>query len=306
MTWIIWRQYRVGVAIFGTVLAAIAVVLLITGLGMASQYHAAVAGKTTGSLSLGGGAAGALTILTMAVPLVAGMFWGAPTVARELESGTSTFAWTQSVTRRRWLTARVGWLLLAGAVFGGAIAGLVTWWYTPVNALNQSQFGQGFYDIQGIVPIGYAVFAVALGIAAGTMIGRSLPALAVTAAGFLALRFAFTFWLRERFMTPVRVTFPLTLKYQAPAGSWVLSQGTLLPDGQGGGFQLGQLPAACRAVPSKGDLFSCLSNAGYRGEITYQPGYRFWPFQFIETGIFVALAGVLVAVAFLALRRKDA
>ena len=50
-----------------------------------------------------------------------------------------------------------------------------------VQQLNQNQFTQGSFDIQGIVPIGYAVFAVALGIAAGALIGRSLPALAVTA-----------------------------------------------------------------------------------------------------------------------------
>jgi len=68
-------------------------------------------------------------------------------------------------------------LVLAGAVFGAAVAGIVTWWYAPVNALHRGQFTQGYFDIQGIVPIGYAVFAVALGIAAWTLIGQSLPAL---------------------------------------------------------------------------------------------------------------------------------
>jgi len=108
-----------------------------------------------------------LTILSLAVPLLFGMFWGSPAVARERETGTVQFAWTQSVTRRRWLSVKTGWLLLAGAVFGSAVAGLVTWWYAPLNALHQNQFQQGWFDLQGIVPIGYAVFAVALGIAAG-------------------------------------------------------------------------------------------------------------------------------------------
>jgi hypothetical protein len=51
---------------------------------------------------------------------------------------------------------------------------------------------------------------------------------------------------------------------------------------------------------------ACLTRAGYRSFTTYQPGYRFWPFQFIETGIFVALAAVLIAATFFVVRRRDA
>ena len=112
--------------------------------------------------------------------------------------------------RRRWLSVKVGWLLLAGAVFGGAVAGIVTWWYAPVNALHQGQFLPGYFDIQGIVPIGYAVFAVALGIAAGTLIGRSLPALAVTAGVFFALRLVITYWVRERYIPAVTTIYSVT------------------------------------------------------------------------------------------------
>ena len=46
------------------------------------------------------------------------MFLGAPAVAREAETGTAHFAWTQAVTRRRWLTVKAGWLLLAAARLG--------------------------------------------------------------------------------------------------------------------------------------------------------------------------------------------
>jgi hypothetical protein len=51
---------------------------------------------------------------------------------------------------------------------------------------------------------------------------------------------------------------------------------------------------------------ACVARAGYRSFSTYQPGYRFWPFQFIETGIFLALAAALIAVTFLIVRRRDA
>jgi len=51
---------------------------------------------------------------------------------------------------------------------------------------------------------------------------------------------------------------------------------------------------------------ACLAHLGYRSFVTYQPGYRFWPFQLIETGIFVALAAALIAGTFFLVRRRDA
>jgi hypothetical protein len=268
-------------------------------------------------MTLGGGAVGGLTVLTMIVPLVFGMFWGAPAVAREWETGTIQFAWMQSVTRRRWLTVKVGWPLLAAAVFGGAVGGIVTWWYGPVNALNPQQFTPGMFDIQGIVPIGYAVFAVALGITAGTLIGRSLPALAVTCGVFLALRFTFTFWLRAHYMPAVTGLFGFNQSFTPPGAAWVLTQGTVLPGGHLApdfawkmvlrGF--GNVPASCQALVGGNDprpMAQCLSRAGYRSFVSYQPGNRFWAFQGIETGIFVVLGVALVAVTYIVARRRDA
>jgi len=325
MTWVIWRQYRATAAIAGAILAAFAVLLLITGLQDAARWHAALAscakdgtcGNLAQTVSLGSGLLTALTTLTLAVPLLFGMFWGSPAVARERETGTVQFAWTQSVTRWRWLSAKTGWLLLAGAVFGGAVAGIVTWWYAPLNALHQHQFTPVYFDIQGIVPIGYAVFAMALGIAAGTLIGRSLAALAVTGGVFLAIRLVVTYWVRVHYMPAVTTIYSVTQNLPSKGAYWPLVQGVVLPGGQlstsltvGPGYIMGPLPipASCPAGQDQpiSSTLACMARLGYRSFATYQPGYRFWPFQFIETGIFVALAAALIAVTFLVVRRRDA
>ncbi|MGH3168480.1 MAG: hypothetical protein ACRDN0_21690 [Trebonia sp.] len=323
MSWVIWRQYRATAAIAGAILAAFALLMLVTGLQDAARWDSALATcvkqGTCGELPpglLGGGPLHALTMLTLAVPLLFGMFWGGPAVARERETGTVQFAWTQSVTRRHWLAAKTGWPLVAGAAFGGAVAGIVTWWYGPVNALTQGQFTPGNFDIQGIVPIGYAVFAVALGITAGALIGRSLPAIALTGGVFAAVRLVITYWVRVHYLPAVTTVYSVTANLPSRGAVWSLAQGIVLPGGQfstsltvGPGHIMGTgtVPAACSVGQNVqiSSTLACMARLGYRSFATYQPGYRFWPFQFIETGIFLALAAALIAVTFLAVRTRE-
>lgn len=196
--------------------------LLISGLHAAQVWHSALAGcmkdSSCGHLSLSSPAFTTLVIGMAAVPLLAGLFWGAPMVAHELAAGTNQFAWTQSITRRRWLAIRAGWLLLAAALLAGAISAMVTWWMGPDRALNADAFKVFRFDITGIVPVGYAIFAMALGLCAGALLRRTLPALAVTLAGFAGIREPFALLLRPHYMTPVTVYYKLTAPF-TPAGS---------------------------------------------------------------------------------------
>ncbi len=181
MTWVVWRMHRTPLIVAAVALAAFAVLLLITGLQMASQYHNALQGcaatKSCGdlinTLNLGSNPATIIVNLSIAVPALLGLFWGAPTVAREIEAGTSQFAWVQSVTRVRWLAVKTGWLVIAAIVWGGAVAALVTWWSGPQNAVSLDRFNPNVFDGQDIVPVAYSLFAVALGIAAGTIVRRT-------------------------------------------------------------------------------------------------------------------------------------
>jgi len=96
------------------------------------------------------------------VPLLFGLFWGAPLVAKELEEGTQDLVWVQGVTRRRWMTSNVSWTLIAAVLWGAAMSALVSWWRGPEDILKGGRFGVSF-DITGLVPVAYTVFAVALG-----------------------------------------------------------------------------------------------------------------------------------------------
>lgn len=234
------------------------------------------------------------------------MFWGAPLVASEIETGTHQLAWTQTVTRRRWLAAKAGWILLAAAVWGAAMSALVTWWSGPVNAVNESRFNLGHFDTQGFVPIGYAVFAVALGIAAGAVLRRVLPALAVTLGVFTAVRFAVDYGLRQHYLSPLTRTFPLGGQSVASGSFWTIGTRVLTPLGHtSDGINLSSLPAACRALIGRDPLTQCLGAHGWRIASTYQPASRFWAFQGIETAVYLGLAAALLVLAFRVVARID-
>ena len=327
MTWLTWRQHRAQLYVGAAALAALTVVLLITGLQMASQYHSALTacaanhdcGNLPNTLFLGNHVVGFLVILTIGVPGLLGLFWGAPLVAAELETGTTQFTWTQSVTRKRWLAVKTGWVLLAAAAWGGAVSALVTWWSGPNNALQLDAFQANRFDIQGIVPVGYALFAVALGIAAGTLIRRTLPAMAITLGVFIAVRVVIAQVVRAHYMTAVTTTYSLLTGF-TPRGSILqLSQGVRRPNGQVissnintnaavmYGVPVSSAPAACQPLITHGtrSAGSCLMAHGYRGFVTYQPASRYWAFQGIETGIFVVLAAALIALTATVLLRRD-
>ena len=326
MTWLVWRQHRAQFYLGAALLAALAVLLLITGLQMATQYHSAIAACTAnhsctdqGGLFLGNRAVGFLVIMTLGTPVLAGLFWGAPLVAAELETGTTQFAWMQSITRRRWLAVKAGWMLLAAAVWGGVISALVTWWSGPNNALHLDAFNPGRFDIMGLVPVAYALFAMALGIAAGTLLRRTLPAMAITLAGFIAVRAAIALWLRPHYMSAVTAFYKVTAGYTPRGSYWQLAQGILGPDGRPistdtvgpviAGVPASYLPASC-APPNAGAGHiapSCArALARFHGFVTYQPAGRYWTFQGIEAGIFVLLAAILLTMTAVMLLRRDA
>jgi hypothetical protein len=328
VSWVTWRQYRLQAALALALFAVLGVALLIGGLHTASVWHSALAqcgncADAGGGVSLGSSFFRSLVLATAAVPLLTGLCWGAPMVAQELESGTHQFAWTQSITRSRWLAVRVGWLLLSAAVLAGAVSAVVTWWSGPYNAENADGFTINRFDVTWIVPAGYAIFAVALGICAGTVLRRSIPALAVTLAVFVGVRMCIARWLRPHYLTPVRMFFTPTPNYFNlnpkgwPSGAYLgISQYMVTANHQpvtdigipgNAYFRNGSpVPGVCAATGQPDTMSSCMSAHGYLQYVAYQPASRFWAFQGIETGIYVALAAILLGVAFWLVRRRDA
>jgi ABC-2 family transporter protein len=339
--WLSWRQIRIQVVAAAVGVAAAAIVLAVTGPRIADLTGTVFDQLTRADRFLYFAGIVAIAI----VPALLGAFWGAPLVARELEGGTQRLVWTQSVTRGRWLATRLGLALLAAAVAMGVLALAVTWWAAPLDGAQSETRGAlparltpVAFGMRGMVPVAYGVFAVALGVAVGAVLRRSLAAMAITLAVYVFVQIAVPVWVRPHLIPPVGQTVTLgpgTLDgisvqgdgpgapvrasaHTADPGDWVLSNRTVDPSGRA----VDRLPswfAQClppppaptgppqAAAPEKTGLTTCLkrlSDEGYRQELAYQPASRFWALQWAETGVFVALSALLAWFSLWWVRRR--
>jgi hypothetical protein len=324
VTWLIWRQHRRQAISALAALGVAAVALVITGLGILATYHSAL---RTCSVGLGGcsnldgqvfqGGYNRFFDLVDAVgftiPIVFAIFWGAPLVAREIEEGVHRLAWTQSITRLRWLVVKLACALGAAALCTGALSLLVSWWYRPINAVQQNRFGSVIFDTQGLVPIGYAVCGIALGCLLGALFRRALLAMGTTLVVFGVCRYLFDQYARPYLLPSRTVTVSVTGAFgNAPAGTgnWLLSEKLVNPLGQTIPFykiDASRLPLACREVYySNTGLGTCLGRHGYHVLVNYQPASHYWAIQGIELGIYLAVAAILVGATCLWAVRADA
>jgi ABC-type transport system involved in multi-copper enzyme maturation permease subunit len=339
MIWLTWRQFRAQAWVMAVGLAVVAAALVGTGVHLSDLYATSGVAACQGHSDCGTLAANFLTetyhtklytylffgglAILYAVPAVIGVFWGAPLVSRELEAGTFRLTWNQSVTRTRWLAAKLALIGLTAMASTGLLSLVITWWASPIdqslglggglNRLTPLLFG-----VRGITPVGYAAFAFALGVTAGVVIARTLPAMAVTFAVFTGALITMSLWVRQHLISPLSVTsaFNASGNYGmminngyvrlTPAanmpGAWVLSSQVISTSGH---VFTGPAPAAC--LSNSATFNACQSALGklhLRQLVIYQPASRFWAFQWFETAIFLALALALAGVCFWWVRRR--
>jgi hypothetical protein len=261
------------------------------------------------------------------VPALVGAFWGAPLIARELETGTHRLAWNQSVPRRRWLAVKLTVLGLASMVIAGTLCALLTWAAAPVDQVTGDRFSAILFGARGIAPIGYATFGFTFGAVTGLLVRRTLPAMALVFLAVIAVQLAVPNLLRPHFMPAERVTAPMSadaINQARMLGSitggpvvggieipdaWVTDTSKLLtPDGR-------QLSDAAfdecfsnapktGATGTFGDTAVCLGKLDLRVDMAYQPNRRFWPFQWIELTLYLGISALLAAVGLWRVQRR--
>jgi ABC-2 family transporter protein len=322
MIWLTWRQFR-GQALIGlAATAALATYLGLLGLQIRGTYDATVDCGTGCSLAAARDTlqrdyfmalllSGLLIVL---IPALVGAFWGAPLVARELETGTHRLVWNQSVTRSRWLAVKLGLVTAAGVIVTGALSTLLTWAAGPYDKLVDGRFDPLIFPTRNIVPLGYAVFAVVAGTTIGLLTRRTITAMAITLAGFAALQILLPTTIRPHLQPAVieTVTYDASAGVQgarinlkdgvakvegyAEPGAWVLSASTELLDPDGNPITGDQLAQCVTGDRSRDD--ACFIAKDTHFIVEYQPADRYWTFQWLEFAAYLTLAGLLAGLAF--------
>jgi hypothetical protein len=332
MIWFTWRQFRTQTWITVGALAALGVALIITGRSIADAYAAAnVAACQVDCanaidnflrevrVGTNGTVYDLATAITYVVPALIGLFWGAPLLARELETGTHRLAWNQSVTRTRWLATKLAIVGGASAATVGLLSWAITSWAHRIDDATGDRITPLIYGARGIVPIGYALFAFILGVTLGMLIRRTVPAMAATLAIYIAAVFSMGEWIRAHLWSASHDTNLLdtssldavmisTGNEMTVVGSenvpaaWILSNQTITPTGEV--FSGPADPQTCGMDAPAHACQEWLGTLGLRQELTYHPADHFWPLQWTETGIFVAIAVLLAGFCFWWIRRR--
>ena len=334
MIWMSWRQFRAQAGVAVAAMAVLALYLLVLGNDIHSAYHSTVAICH----SHRGDCGSLLTqfeskyrswlylpeALLLVIPALLGAFWGAPLVARELEAGTHRLVWNQSVTRRRWLVAKLAVVCAAGAVVTGLVSAGLTWAASPVDRVSvdgrvtdplaMGRFSTLLFGARGIAPVGYAVFAVLLGAIVGMALRRTVAAMAVTLVLFTVVQVMVPNLVRPRMLPPVTASQQVTaetirnlnfigthasVKGVRVAGGTVISTSKLLtPDGST--LDDARYDGCFKAV----DLAECLGALNLHIELRYQPDSRYWRFQALESALFLTMGVLLVGFGLWWIRRR--
>jgi hypothetical protein len=236
----------------------------------------------------------------------------------------------------------VGLVGLSAIVLGGLLSLLVTWWFSPIDAVTANRFSSLQFGVRGITPIGYAAFAFAIGVTAGVLMRRTLPAMATTLVAYLFARLAETAWVRPHLLPPTHTKLALQANDVgfgiSPAGAQVVANPPNIPNAWVYSGDIvnnsGQAPTAafiktaCPNLPTGAPTGApgvsavhvkaggpggppaafqdCIAKvaAHYHEVVTYQPASRYWAFQGLETGLFLVLSLALLGATFWWVRHR--
>ena len=282
MLWVTWRQHRATLTSVPAVLGALAVFLWIAGLWVHHNYgvlmacHSACSNLNITFNHSDWTMGNTLDILVQLVPALIGAFAGGSLLARDLETGTYRYAWTQGFGRVRWTIAKLAIVAVTVTVLAAAFSLVFTWFFTPFLAPDQdlTVLSGTVFNTRPVSFAAWTLVAFSVGALAGMFFRRTVPAMAVTLGVYTGLQIVTWLFLRKNYLPPVVTS--------------------------------GQVPFGSGAMNANMPWVLNTWTSGHTSYARYIPVSRFWPMQFIEGGWLLVLSVLLMAATVWLVRRRAA
>lgn len=324
MVWLTFRQHRIelGALFFGAcaiALAILAIVQYVLQVKAATGVYDCpalitdpVCGAKVADFARRVGMLSSFWLVVFLFPALVASFLAGPLFSRDFENGTHRLAWTQGITRMRWVTSKFLVVLAVALVAGLVIAAVGGQMreFVPGGRLNGYATAPSVnpfttFDFEGPVVVSYLLFAVAIGALASAGFRRSVPAMFVGLVGFVTVRGLVEVFVRPGIIPPVTIREP---SMQPPADAWNLGVHWVTSSGaEVSNERIGQLINAFNGPTAQ--TYGFRMNDWFRAndavqELRYQPAERYWALQSIEAAIFLGLTVACVLLAIWLVRRR--
>jgi hypothetical protein len=295
MIWITWRQHRIQ----ARAMLALTFVITIAAVGLGAWMRSAFNSDGLGTCLANSGGAGCgslissfthrfssgattpLTIALFAIPGILGTVVGAPLLGQELERGTWQLAWTQTVPRTRWLTAKLALIVTALVLFGAVISVVMTWAWIPLDRVG-IRLQPPPFNFEGVAFTCSLLCGFGLAVLAGLLLRNTIGAMVV---GYIAWEFPFL--LGTLLTGPIHI-LTSTARISCGAGGCAAASTNSMPPVTG----------------HLGDLVYDVTRSGNHLLVSYLPASRFWALQFLVGGLYLAVGAISLAIAVWLLRRR--
>ena len=296
MIWVTWRQHRAQAIVCLALLCALAAYAIAAGTWMRATFsddglpaclaHSGGVGCPAAITSFvdkfnRNGVSSIINLPLIAIPGLLGLVVGAPLLGQELERGTWALAWSQTVPRTRWLAARLGLVTGGLVLFGVAVTALMTWYHAPLDQVT-SRAAPVPFNGEGLMFTASLLCAFGIGVLAGLLLRNVIGSMVVTYVAWDVLT-----GLVLLMSGPIHVIAPSTMRIPCTGGCPGATAGAVPP-----------------VTGHLGDFVYGITRSGGQLVVSYLPASRFWPLQFIQGGVFLAVGAAALGTAVWLLHKR--
>jgi len=263
----------------------------------------------------------AINLLLLALPCLLGVLLGVPLVAAELDDYTNRVAWTQHISRTRWLSTK-WWVIGLPLVILSTVVVLVTQWWShhattsgfgslfgPIYFNGSSRVGPELFSITGTVPVAYTLFALALGAAIGALLRRVSWAIVGTVVVYGVVSLIMATAIRPDLAPKTFVassyssSSPSSLASSAGGAPWYIGYGYQFAPGSHHPTDASAATLGLQCEQLNAGFYSCLTHNQLEWGSFYQPDSNYWTLQWKESAIYLIASAALLLFGLWLVRR---